>query len=797
MNVQENKSIKISVKDFLMRYLRYLPLFVISVAVCLIFSYIYLRYTTPFYNAHATLLIKTDKSAPGRGGGSEEFDEVFFTGGRGNVNSEIEILKSLNLSKRVAASLGLQKKYYVKGNIKTTLNYPDAPLKLNIVKLVDSSSSISLNITVLNDREFTFTNGGEKKFYFGQPFQQAAGTFIIVKDEAFFKNLQYKEHILTWAPLEDAAFFVLGGLQVSPIKDQSNVLSISYLSPNSELGKNIINQLIEEYRQLNIEDKNQTASRTISFINERLNLITRELGDVEKDLQKFKQQNNVVNLQSQSQIYLANQSEIDKQISEAEVHMKVIDYLSEYIESEKNQHQIVPTTLGIEDPTLSELISQYNQLQLKIETLLKTTTNSNITVKVSESQLEKLRLDLLENLRNLRATAQLQINTFQQKNDQYNSRINSVPIKEKELLEITRQQGIKQTLYLFLLQKREETAISLAATVSNSQVVDAAIGSHTPVKPNPGNVKMLAVFLGLIIPIGIIYLREIFNDKISSRPDITKVTNAPIFGEIGHSQEKEALLVRKNKRDVVSEQFRMIRTNVQYMLNNSNHSVILVTSTFSGEGKSFVSINTGAVMALAGKRTVVLEMDIRKPKIAKNLNLSRSQGISNFLVGNVNVESLALPVPEVDNLYVIPCGPIPPNPSEMLLNEKLTELFDYVKSNFDVVIIDTAPVGLVSDAFTLSQYAVSTLYIVRMGYTLKKQMHFIQELYQNNKLPKIGLLVNDIKANSHYYSYGSYGGYGYGYGYGYGLSNGYYESNGKSSAKLVKFFRKIYKPSKK
>jgi capsular exopolysaccharide synthesis family protein len=796
MNSKENESVKISVKDFIMRYLRYLPLFIISISIALIIAYVYLRYTTPLYSARATMLIKTDKSSPKMGG---EFDEVYFSGGRGNLNSEIEILRSLNLAKRVAASLGLQKKYYVKGNIKTTLNYPAGPLSLEVVNLVNPSQSASFDVNIVSDREFTLGKEGERKYKFGEPIQYSGSTFSIVKNDSLFKDIkdiQYKEHILTWEPLESAAFGVLSGLGVAPTKDQSNILSISYLSPDPILAKDIINQLMQEYSKLNVEDKNQTASRTISFINERLNLITRELGDVEKDLQKYKQQNNVINLPSQSEIFLNNQSEIDKQISEMEVKQRITTYLQEYIGDQKNQHEIVPTSLGIEDPTLAELITQYNQLQLKLETQLKTTTANNITVKILDGQLEKLRSDLMENLRNLKASQDLQLSSLKQKNQQYNSKINSVPIKEKELLEITRQQGIKQTLYLYLLQKREETAISLAATVSNSQIVDAAIASGAPVKPSPGSVKMVAIFLGLVIPLGIIYIKELLNDKISSRPDITRITDAPIFGEIGHSQDKEVLAVRKNKRDVVSEQFRMIRTNVQYMISNTSNPVILVTSTFSGEGKSFVSINTGAVMALAGKKTVVLEFDIRKPKIAKNLDLSRAKGISNFLVSDIPVSSLPQQVPDVDNLYVVACGPIPPNPSEMLLNEKMNELFAYLKQTFDVVIIDTAPVGLVSDAYTLGRYADSTLYIVRMGYTLKKQLHFVEELYSKSKLPKIGLLVNDIKASSHYYGYGNYGGYGYGYGYGYGQSNGYYESGSNGNGKIGKLFKRMVKSKK-
>jgi tyrosine-protein kinase Etk/Wzc len=791
MNSKENESVKISLKDFIMRYVRYIPLFIISIAIFLFLAYLYLRYTTPLYNARASLLIKTDKPARGMG---EEFDEVFFTGGRGNMTSEMEILKSVNIAKRVAASLGLQKKYYSKGNIKTTLNYPAGPVSLDILKLHDSTASINFEINILDDNQFIFANAEGKKYIFGQPFEHPRGTFVIRKNDANFKTLQYREQIVSWTPIESAAFFVLGGLTIAPIKDQSNVLLLTYLSAHPLLGKDVLNQLMEEYRVSNIEDKNQTASRTISFINERLNLITRELGDVEKDLQQYKQRNEVVNLDMQSELYLNKGSDIETEISRLEVRKQIVKTLQDYMSDTANKNTVMPSLLGIDDGASQSLIGEYNQLQLKRESSLKTTTANNLTIRVIDGQLEKLAKSIRENLNSLLATTDMELKNIRQKNQQYSSRISSVPIKEKELLEITRQQGIKQTLYLFLLQKREETAISLASTISNSQIVDTAIGGNTPVKPNPGNVRLLAVFLAMVLPVGIIYVRELLNDKISTRPDINRATSAPIFGEIGHSTEGTALLVRKNKRDVVSEQFRMIRTNLQYLVNNSSKPVILVTSTFSGEGKSFVSINTGAVMALAGKKTVVLELDIRKPKIAKNLNLPRTKGISNFLVGGVPVEALPVPVPEMDNLFVIPCGPIPPNPSEMLLNTKMDELFAFARENFDVVIIDTAPVGLVSDAFSLSKFAESTLYIVRMNFTLKKQLHFIEELYQNSKLPRIGLLVNDIKASSHYYSYGNYSGYGYGYGYGH--DNGYYESSANGSGKMKKMFRKFFNSSK-
>ena len=290
------------------------------------------------------------------------------------------------------------------------------------------------------------------------------------------------------------------------------------------------------------------------------------------------------------------------------------------------------------------------------------------------------------------------------------------------------------------------------------------------------------------IPLAFIALKEYLNDKITSRYDLEKLTEAPILGEVGHSMANETLVVTKNNRKFISEQFRIIRTNLQYVINKIERPVILVTSSFSGEGKSFISTNIGAVMALAGKKTVILEFDIRKPKIIAGLNLTGKAGITNFIVGNVSVEEIIIPVNQAENLYVIPCGPIPPNPGELLLDEKVKELFDYLKVRFDTVIIDSAPMGLVSDGIILSAYADATLYITRQNYTLKKQVGLVNDLYTNKKLPRISLLLNDVKATSGYGGY--YGSYGYGYSYGQG--NDYFEQEGKTKKRRFSRIRRLF-----
>lgn len=776
------EGIKVTAKDFILRYINYIPLYIISLLLCLALAYTYLRYTIPIFNAKATLLVKSD-SKMGKGG-SDDFEGLLLFQPKNNVINEIEVLKSQNLARRVARALGLQKKYYAVGNVKTSLLYPETPITLDVIKFKDSLHTVTFNVKLTSDQEFVLGDD-PKVYHFNENIETDAGTFVFNKANTNFERLHYKEYVATWQPLNDAADEIIGGLTVKQIIDLSDVLLLTHQTIEPKLGVAVLDQLMLEYQQASVDDKNQIASRTISFINDRLKIITEELGDVEKKLQDFKQKNQVINIETQSKLFLDNQSDIDKQLTQNEVKLQVIQYLRDYLSDKNKQHDIVPPTLGIEEPSLMQLVRNYNELQLQLAAELKTTTTQNPLIINLESQVAKLRSDLQENLRSVYASTKMVNNSLQQKQNGFNTNINAVPLKEKELLEIARQQGIKQSLYLYLLQKREETAISLASTISNSQVIDSATCSAIPFKPSPLNVKTLAIFLGLLIPTILIYLRELLNDKVSNRNDIQKHTQTPIFGEIGHSDEGHVLVVNKHSRNVISEQFRMIRTNLQYLIGKNEKSVILVTSTFSGEGKTFASINLGSVMALAGKKTVILEFDIRKPKIISGLNLKRTDGITNYLVGNTDVKSLPVAVPDTENLFIIPCGPIPPNPAELLLESRIDDLFASLKKDFDIVIIDTAPIGLVSDAQVLSKYADCTLHIVRLKYTLKKQIQFIDNLYTSQKIPKMALLINDIKTSSHYYSYGNYGAYGYGYGYAQGGKEG-------KQQRMKNFFNRLF-----
>jgi capsular exopolysaccharide synthesis family protein len=497
----------------------------------------------------------------------------------------------------------------------------------------------------------------------------------------------------------------------------------------------------------------------------------------------YQQANNLFDLGSQSATYFNNANSTDQRIDEQRAQLEITKMVDDYLRDRRNDFSTTPTTLGLNDATLASLIASYNTQQLERKALIDgNVPRTNVKVQQLENQIEQLRQSILENLRNIKARQTATIADLQRKNNELQSEIRALPVKQQNLIEIRRQQESKLAVYNFLQERREQLAISLAATISDTKILEEAAPNSTPVKPSPGTIKMMAIAIGLVLPALLILILELLNDKVSSRNDIEKLTNATILGEVGHSFAKEGLAVTPNNRGYVAEQFRIIRSNLQYVLHNIEKPVILVTSSFSGEGKSFISTNFSSVMALTGKRTIVLEFDIRKPKVLALLNMSKKPGLTNYILGKATLQDLPVPVEGHPNLFVLPCGPVPPNPAELLLDEKFSDLFTYLRQNFDVVVIDTAPVGMVSDAMTLSKFAHATLYIVRQGHTFKKQVGLIEEFHAQHKLPKISIILNDVKQQAGY----GYGRYGYGYGYGYASS--YFEEEAPPPTLLSNWF---------
>jgi tyrosine-protein kinase Etk/Wzc len=765
INSNRSELWSLSLRDLFYKYVRFLPVFLLSVAFLLFAAYVYLRYATRIYQSGGTLLIKNEAQQ----GRSDKFEDVFVNNKALNIASEIEILKSRPLMERVVQKAGLQTSYKAIGKFITNNIYKQGPFLFDILQLSDSSSSFSLKIEFLNNKEFT-VNNLTNKVRLGDVFKNSHGVFRLVSNH----GNPGKEYEVSWTPPATIANEFARNIQVSPKQAGTGIVNISIQGTNPMQCADIINQLMTEYINYSKELKNKTSNQILDFITVQLKKYEDQLDSLQSDLVDFEKKHGIVDFQAQAGSYVADKSRVDLAINEQQQKINVVKIIEDYLRDKKNEYNrvVVPSSLGLEDVTLSEMVGTYNTAQLQRQALLDANVSAeNPSVKVVEGQIEKSRESIQENLKNIKSSMMNVISSLQRSNTASESQIKEVPATLKQHNEKKRRvEGIAD-LYTYLREKSEETEISRASNIPNAQVIDLAKASGIPIKPNKNTIRILAILLGLALPAMFIFISEVLNDKISTRFDIEKITPAPILGEVGHSYSPSPLVVNKTTRSMVAEQFRIIRSNLQYIVTKLENTVIMVTSSFSGEGKSFVSTNLGAVLALAGKKTILLEFDIRKPKILAGLNISKKPGITNYMVGKAKLEDLIIGVPDQENLFVLPCGPIPPNPSELLLDEKISEMFTWLRERFDIIIIDTAPVGMVSDAQTLAKQADCTLYLVRQGHTFKKQVALIDEFYQDNKLPKVSIVINDVKIKPGYGYYG-YGRYGYGYGYGYG---GYYE----------------------
>jgi tyrosine-protein kinase Etk/Wzc len=775
----------LSLKDLFYKYVRFLPLFLVSLAFALLAAWTYLRYSTRIYGAAGTMLIKSDQQTTR----TDKVEDIITGSNRtNNIQNEIEVLKSRPLMTRVVKKLKLEFSYTAIGKIKEFNVYKQSPFRIEAFEIADSSRSFSQEIKFINADQFRINNQNGN-FSFGQVFTNTNGVFRLVKTGTPATGSEYN---VSWRPAESVAASLVGSIKVQPKTPGTGILSIGIQTTNAQMAADIVNNLMIQYDSMTVEQNNYSTDQMLHFIDGRLDNLKNELDSIQTILLNYQQKNNLINVETQSGMYFDKITEADKAINEQMAWVSVTDIIYEYLADKKNAYTsvIVPSSLGLDDATLNELVAGYNAAQLERQSMLDGNIPlGNPSVKGVEGQIEKIRESILENLKNIKVSLNNSINALRRRSGIEQSELKVLPYKIKEYAEIQRQLNTKLALYTLLEGKREEAAITRASTISNSKVLDEAVISNTPVKPNKRTIQILAILLGIGIPALMIFIGEVINDKVSTRFDIERITAASILGEVGHSYSDKTLIVNKTSRSMVAEQFRIIRSNLQYVIPKIEKPIILVTSSFSGEGKSFVSTNMGAVLALTGKRTVILEFDIRKPKVLSGLNMSKRPGISNFLVGKAKMEDLILQVPEYENLFVLPCGPVPPNPSELLLDSKVAEIFTWLREHFDIILVDTAPVGMVSDAMTLGKFADCTLYLVRQGHTFKKQVALIDELYRDNKLPKISIIINDVKVKPGYGYYG-YGRYGYGYGYGQG-SNSYYEEETPPTNAFERFLTKL------
>ena len=547
-----------------------------------------------------------------------------------------------------------------------------------------------------------------------------------------------------------------------------------------QCGQDFINQLLEMYNRNTNNDKNEIAQKTAEFIDERISIISKELGSTEADLETFKRDAGITDLTSEAQIALAGNAEYEKKSVENRTQISLVNDLRKYLKG--NEYEVLPSNVGLQDAALIGAIERYNEMLVERKRLLRTSTENNPAIVNLDTSIRAMKANVQATLEGTLQGLMITKSNLDREASRYSRRISNAPGQERAYVSIARQQEIKAGLYLMLLQKREENAIALAATANNAKIIDEAIADDTPVAPKRSMIYLISLVLGVGIPVGIIYLIELTKFKIEGRADVEKLTSVPIIGDIPLTDEKNdkngSIAVFENKNNLMSETFRNIRTNLQFMLDN-DQKVILVTSTVSGEGKSFVSSNLAISLSLLGKKVVIVGLDIRKPGLNKVFQLSnKERGITQYLSNpETDLMELVQPSDVNKNLFILPGGTVPPNPTELLARNGLDRAIETLKKNFDYVILDTAPIGMVTDTLLIGRVADLSVYVCRADYTHKAEYTLINELSFEKKLPNLCTVINgvDLKKRKYgyYYGYGKYGkhyGYGkrYGYGYGYG-----------------------------
>jgi tyrosine-protein kinase Etk/Wzc len=751
---------QINLKQVIVKYLSFWYLFLLSLLVCFGAAYLYLMYATPEYYISSTLLIKDNKKQ-GDAPLSTDFGDSELSQYRQNINNEIEVLKSKGLMQKVINDLSLSTTYYVEDKVREREIYgEELPLKLIVNKLNDEAFGKNITIEIKNNNRFSLSDGVNLSDHeFGKRIKMPYGIFTVVAAPDISSNAHKKVQVRLYNPTKLAVSYSNRLSIVTNNKDAS-VITIYLIDPVPEKGKDIVNKLVELYNNEGINEKKEIAANSLAFLDGRLKYMIRELTDVEQNVERYKRQYDVTDVNSEARMYLEKSTDYNRQLSDWNVQIDVLETIEDYLSKSENKNELVPSSLNIQDPTLQTLIKQFNELQLERQMYLRTMQPGNPLVQDVNEQLTNLQANILENLRNIKKGLVINRDNLQRSYASIQSKKQQVPSIERELLEINRQQGTKEGLYLYLLQKREEAALSLMANFYNAKVIDVAMADSSPVRPRRQLIYLLAFFLGIGLPMAFIYIKDILNDKVQHKKDVEELTATPILGEISHDNEREVLVVTSKNRSPAAELFRLIRANLQFATIENENKVILVTSSMGGEGKTFFSINLAASLVLTGKRVVVVGFDLRKPALAQRLGLYQEYGITNYLIStNTLIEDLLIPYPSLPDLFLMGSGPIPPNPSEIMLHPKVGVMIEELRELFDYVIIDTAPVGQVADALALAPHIDSSIYIVRYNHTSKEQVKIIDDIYVNKKLRHPMIVLNDAKKEN---------GYGYGYGYGYG-----------------------------
>jgi len=778
----------VNIQEIIGKYLQHWKWILLFTFVFCGIAYIYLKGQPSIYKSTSTVLVKDDKSGS-LGSDLDVFSDLGLSKGNSNLYNEIEVFKSRDLIMKVVKSLKLNTQLTQQNN---SLNadqfyYGDnAPFEFQFNDTTEENynNSFSLELTKIKENKFSVyqkynENQNEYntflgEFKFGEYFETRGGKLSISKTERFNKNHLDAKFTFSISSFSSATGRWKSKFEVNTINKDASVLALSATGLIKEENNDFINQLIIKHEENAIADKNEITKNTSAFIAERMVVIQDELSEVEGINEKFKTDNKLIDVEKNAEIFLEQEGEIKALIIETNIQLNLAQFMVEYLKKYEDVNTLLPANLGFMDQSINMMTQKYNTLVMERNKLIEGSNNSNpIAVKI-ESQLNGLKRSITISLNNTQESMAMKLKDLQIESSKYQKRIADIPEFERTYREIQRQQQIKETLYLYLLQKREENEIAMASTIGNVKTIDAAYALSSPVGPKKNIIFLAAFILGIAIPIAFIYLKDLLDNRVRGVEEL-EATNISVVGDIPLDKTKDPLVTKKGERSLISEAYRMLRTNMRFLLEKKSveGQIIFLSSTLPSEGKTFTSINLANSMALTEKKVVLVGLDLRAPKLSLYLNHEKnSLGVSNYLSNSdIKLDSITYSANDEINFDYIFSGDIPPNPSELLTRPRLAEFFDDLKNKYDYVIVDTSPLAPVVDTISILEHADLLLYVVKANFANKKSLDLPLRILKEKKVKKIAFILNGSNRKK--------GGYGYGYGYGYGDTYGENEKKKK------------------
>jgi capsular exopolysaccharide synthesis family protein len=744
------------VKKFLFRLWDFAPWIIISLLLSYGVALVVLRYSKTIYLISSDVLIKDNEED------SRDYNILREMGVLQNskeVQNQIDILQSVTMMKNVIDSLNLDVRIVAKGKIaQSDLYGSKSPLKATIRRLNDSVIKPSTYQLYFHSTSFEL-KGEEAKLSYSYDIPFIVNGFEIIFSRVNgMKFSTEDQYFLQFIDKEQLAKSLHGTVHVDQVHEMGGIIRVNYVDDIPERGIDIVNMLINTYNEAGLQDKNIVTVKTAGFLNERIDTLARELDLLEMQAEDYRKSKKITDVGELSNVYFNQSLLYDKEIVVAAGDMEVVKGIESYLLSPNANTNIIPATSGIAEPTLIKMVEHYNQLVLDYQQQAGISTPSDPVFQRKKKQLDDLRTNLLQNISNIKSGYLTRIRKLEKTKGGFDDMMASLPEAERLYTRLKRQIGVKEQIYLYLLQKKEETDLSLASNINNTRVVDAAMNMGA-VEPNKSRLIGVAIALGLTIPILILLITDFFNNKITERREVEEGTSTPIIGEVSFLERLQHRIISFNNKSLEAEQYRLIRISLRFFIKQQNSNVILVTSFMSGEGKSFTSINLAASFAVAGKNVIIVELDLRKPRLSEYIGVSANKGFTDYIVNNEPIENIIYKDSN-HGFDFITSGPIPPNPSEMLMNDKMKDFFLDLRKRYEYIIIDTAPAGIVADTFVLTDYVDMSLFILRYQYSFKSTIEYLEKIRQEKRLFPLGIIINGIKRNKKLY-------YGYGYGYGY------------------------------